>query len=450
MLLSDARARYHRRCEAALRLALEETRAYESWRAFDLGEAAPLDARYGALPALTKRQMNHHAPAAFVPRGRSLDHGIARGEVELVATSGTTSERVINAWHQPWWDASERASWQLNAHARRTATGDHREAILSSPLSVGFRSDRGDLSFDQRRLGRFLFLNDLVDPLAWSEPHFERMLAELAHFQPHVLEANPSLLGRLSRWALSQGRRPFSPALIVLTYESPSLVHLRQIRAAFDAPVMSSYGTTESGYVFVECEHGRLHQNVESCRVDFVPFREGLGVPGLGTLLVTAFDNPWRSLLRFDSSDLALLEEAPCPCGRSEGLTLASIEGRQANLTTTPEGAPVTPAHIDRRLAEVPGLVDYQLHQQDARSYLLRAAAEAGLDASMEHELARALRDVYGPGARIQVAEAQDLGPESSGKFRLVRSALAVDVDAFLDPRRRPPPAPIPESERAA
>ncbi len=446
----DALARYHRRCEAALRLALEETRAYESWRAFDPGEAASLDARFCALPALTKRQMNHCAPAGFVPRGRSLDDGLARGEVELVATSGTTAERVTNVWHQPWWDTSERASWQLNAHARRAATGNHREAILSSPLSVGFQSERGDLTFEQRRLGRFLFLNDRVDPLAWPAPHYGRMLDELERFRPRVVEASPSLLSRLCRWALAKGRCPFQPELVVLTYESPSRVHLRQIRAAFDAPVMSSYGTTESGYVFVECEHGRLHQNVESCRVDFVPLREDCGGPTLGKLLVTTFDNPWRSLLRFDSADLARLSPDPCPCGRSAGLTLASIEGRVACLTLTPEGAPVTPAEVDRRLAEVPGLDDYQLHQEDERTYVLRAAAGAGVGPSLERELMGALRSVYGADAQIRVAEAKELGPEVSGKYRLIRSALAIDVDAFLHPKHRPPPWPVPGSEPSA
>ena len=120
-----------------------------------------------------------------------------------------------------------------------------------------------------------------------------------------------------------------SPAVIILTYENPSILHHRQIRRAFDAPVASSYGSTETAYVFMECEAGRLHQVTETCHVDFLPFAPEHGGPDVGRILVTTFDNPWRSLVRFDVGDVVRLNgPAPCPCGRDEGLTLASIEGR--------------------------------------------------------------------------------------------------------------------------
>jgi phenylacetate-coenzyme A ligase PaaK-like adenylate-forming protein len=431
---------FDRRCAEVLDAALDRVEAYRSWRAFDRGASASVDDRYRALPALTKRLMNHHAPAAFVPRGRSLEQALRDGEVELVATSGTTEDRIQNVWYQPWWNASERASWALNTHARRAATGDHREALLANPLNVGIRSEH-PLPLEQRRLARFLYLNELVDPLAWPESHLRRMLDELAVFQPAILEGNPSLLSRLCRFAARAGVRAWQPALVSFTYEYPSLIHRRHVGAVFDAPLMSSYGTTEAAYVFIECEHGCMHQNVESCRVDFLPFAAEHGSPSVGLLLVTTFDNPWRALIRFDPGDLGRLADGPCPCGRTEGLTLSSVEGRAVNLTLTPEGRLVTQAEVDRRLATVPGLDEYQLLQTDGRSYALRVGSDTH-DPGVVEAAGEALRLLYGPAARVSVSASGPIGPESSGKYRLVKASFPVDTMSFVEPGFRPPVPP--------
>jgi phenylacetate-CoA ligase len=436
--------RFTERCTEALDQALGQVEAYRSWRPFDPGPAAGLDARYRALPVLTKRLMNLHAPAAFVPRGRSMEQGLRDGTIELVTTSGTTDDRIVNVWYQPWWDASERASWALNAHARRVATGDHREAILASPLNVGFPSDT-PLPPERRRLGRLLFLNELVDPLAWPDAHCQRMLDELAEYQPAVLEANPSLLSRLCRYAARVGARPYQPGLVTLTYEYPSLLHRRHIAAVLDAPVMSSYGSTESGYVLIECERGRMHLNAASCRVDLLPFAGGRADPQVGKLLITDLDNPWRSLVRFDAGDLARVAEDPCPCGCA-GPTFSAVEGRAVNLTAGPDGRVITQAEVDRRLAEVAGLAEYQLLQADPDSYTLRVVADGRGEDGLARRAEGALRDLYGPGARIAVAPAAAIGPEASGKHRLVKAAFAIDSMALVEPRLRPPVPPEAEA----
>lgn len=411
--------------------------AYRSWRTFDRGPTAPIDERFRGLPALTKQLMNAYAPQAFVPMGRSVEQALRDGEIELVTTSGTTEDKIENIWYQPWWDASEKASWVLNAHARRLATGDHREAILANPLNVGVASSH-PLPMERRRLARFLYLNEIADPLAWSDEHCARMLHELELFRPVVLEANPSLLSRLCRYIARTGVRPFQPALITLTYEYPSLLHRRHIKAVFEAPLMSSYGTTESGYVFIECEEGRLHQNTEACRVDFLPFQADSASPFVGKLLITTFGNPWRSLIRFDSGDLGRMAEHPCPCGRTDGLTLTSIEGRTINLTTTPEGRLVTQAEVDRRLASIEGLDEYQLLQTDQRSYHLRMSGDRRLPVA-QHLAEQALREIYGTGAQVTLSRASALVPEVSGKYRLVKASFPIDTASLVEPSFQPP-----------
>jgi phenylacetate-CoA ligase len=399
----------------------------------------PVFSRFAALPALSKGELRACGPQGFVPRGRDIGEGLAAREIELVATSGATGDQVTNVWYQPWWNASEAASWQLNAHARAVATGAHREAILTSPWCAGFPCEEAYLTMEQRTLGRFLFLSERSDPSSWSSDLMDRMVQELNVFEPVVLEANPSFLARLSRHIVRRRLQVHSPALIVLTYENPSILHRRQIRHAFDAPIASSYGATEAGYVFMECEAGRLHQVTTTCHVDFLPFSPEHGGPDLGRILVTIFGNPWRSLVRFDIGDVARLDgHSPCPCGRHEGLTLMSVEGRTIHLTFTPEGRAVTQGTVDRALGSVRELLEYQVLQTASSSYHLRFVAGNAAIKRVANEACDALRTVYGPAAVITTDSVEAIAPDPPGKYCLSRKLEPFDPNALLDDQFAP------------
>lgn len=438
-LTSRYHAHYPQRCGEALDEALYSTEAYDAWRTLDPGRASPVFSRFAALPALTKRELRAGGPQGFVPHGLDVAEGLAAREIELVATSGATGDQVTNVWYQPWWNASEAASWQLNAHARASATGSHREAILTSPWCAGFPCEEGSLTMEQRTLGRFLFLSERSDPSSWSSELMNRMVEELNAFEPVVLEANPSFLARLSRHIVGRRLHVYSPALIVLTYENPSVLHRRQIRRAFDAPIASSYGATEAGYVFMECESGRLHQVTTTCHVDFLPFSPEHGGPEVGRILVTIFGNPWRSLVRFDIGDVVQLDgHTPCPCGRREGLTLMSVEGRTMNLTLTPEGLAVTQGTVDRALGSVAGLLEYQILQTASSSYHLRFVAEEAAMQSVANEARDALRTVYGPAAVITTDRVEAIAPAPPGKYCLSKRLEPIDPDVLLDDQFAP------------
>ena len=413
------------RCRETLVTALERTVMYASWRRFDPGPGVDIDARYRALPVLTKDDIRAHFPHGLVPRGMDLDAAVERGEVSCVRTSGTADEALQNIWNQSWWDASERASWSLNSAAASAATGCHREAILASALSVGPRSEAGPIARAARMLGRFLFLNEYGMTTNWPEDHERRILSELAEYQPPVLEANPSLLARVARWAARSGAEVWQPALLTLTYEFPSALQLRAIRQVFHCPIASSYGSTEAGHVFMECEQGTMHQNVETCRVDMVAipgFEEDRAeTPGaLGRIVVTTFGNEWFPLLRFEIGDVGRVASAPCRCGRTTGLSLSSIEGRLTSLCIDSEGAPVTHGRIDRALWQVEGLEEYRLDQESPLQVTCRVIAEPGKGRKAASGAREVLAAVFGPKVELRVTEVPALHPEMSGKFLLV------------------------------
>jgi phenylacetate-CoA ligase len=266
----------------------------------------------------------------------------------------------------------------------------------------------------------------------------DRMVDELNRFQPQSLEANPSFLARLSRHVVRTRKRVFQPRMILLTYEYPSLLHYRVIREAFDAPVASSYGCTECGYVFMECEAGRLHQNTEFCRVDFQPFAPEHGGPHLGRILVTTFQNPWYMVVRFDVGDLVRLEpRGTCPCGRNGGMTVAAIEGRVKNVTITPDGRAVTQRQVDRAMSRVAGVDEYQVLQTGRAEYAASVACDpSGTPSTCEKQVREALRSVYGTDAKVSVEMRRALSPDLPGKYRLVKPLIPIDPTSFFDRRQ--------------
>ncbi len=418
-----------------LETSLKKLSAYRSWRAYDPGSNNSVDSRYAALPVLTKTEIREHFPKGFVPAEKDINAGLESGEIHFVSTSGTSDAfRVTNIWNQQWWDASERASWKLNSYASNFATGDHPEVILANARNVGTISDEVDLPLEKRRLSRFLYLNEKTDPSRWTPAIMERMLRELDIFKPVVLESNPSLLAKLCRYAAAQKKKVFQPELITFTYEYPSKLHYKQIRSVFKSALASSYGSTETGYVFMQCEAGKFHQNSEYCRVDFQPLKREHGGPDISRVLVTTFNNPWYYMLRFDVGDFAHIDkEQKCSCGRDSGFIVDTIEGRWTNVTLTCDGKLVTLRRLDDTLSALNNIDEYRLEQSAPGTYNLYLASQRQDKDKLTKEATETLRVIYGDKASISVVYQDFLSPEDSGKYCLAKMLFPLNIVNYLD-----------------
>jgi len=85
------------------------------------GLSAPVDARYAALPVLTKDDLRNHSCRGFVGAGCDASAALQNGAAELLTTSATTAERVTNLWHQ------------LGGTPRNALRGRHMLTPLTSP-----------------------------------------------------------------------------------------------------------------------------------------------------------------------------------------------------------------------------------------------------------------------------------------------------------------------------
>jgi len=435
-------------CTETLKRALAHAPFYQSWRALDPGQDVPAARRFAALPVTTKRDLRRHMPHGFTHRPVELKAALAMGEVELVSTSGTTDDRSSVLWHQPWWDASERAAAGLHAGLAEVLARAPHEAVLTNPLCGATVCHVGDLPMAERTLGRLLFLNQQPDPNRWTPAECDRMIDELNRFQPELLEADPAYLAILAHYAVAHGRTVHAPRFITLTYEFPARVQLRQIRRAFPGvPLVSSYGSTETGHVLTVCECGTFHQNTASCHIDFQPLSSAHNQPRTGRILVTALNHPWLSLVRFETGDLVRLADtgnggrrsvaaadinAPCSCGRNEGLTVAAIAGRTRDLTFTTTGVAVTVDQLDATTEEIANLLSYRLEQTTRDAYTFRFVSEAGAEARVQTAAVEPLTRLYGPDARVTARRESFIAPEQSGKFRLAQAQFAWEQERMF------------------
>lgn len=373
------------------------------------------------FPILTKDRMRRGFPHEFLPAGSSLREALQSGDVQFVGTSGTSGDRVQVLWHQPWWDAQELDGYRLHPVARAAVDrADFREAVLTTPVCSGNLCHVGKLPMADRIEGeRTLFLNQTVDPAAWSDAEILRIADELDAFAPHHLEADPAYLAHFVARLERLGRRPRAPEYVDLSYEFPSRRHVATIARAFDCPILDAYGSTECGFVFLGCAAGRWHHNAAWSHVEFLPLP---ALPGVALLLVTTLGNPWLNLVRFDTGDLVRVRREACPCGAGESALLA-IEGRVQDCVVAVDGTLRTVRDVDRALAAIDGLLHYRLVQSGPEVFEIDlvpdgTAAGAALTAGLVGE---ALVPVLGckPSPRIVAS----VPVEASGKFRLCQAS---------------------------
>ena len=359
-------------------------------------------------PLIGKRDLRRGFPKSLLRAGQDLNAAMDAGEVTLLATSGTTSDRLQVIWEWSWWDPQEREAMRLNAGvAAAMLRPGYREAVLTTPACGAGACHLGDQTMQERTIDGMLFLNQSPDPSYWSERECTRMIEEWNAFAPVGIEADPAYLAMLCRAARKQKRTLTTPACMTLTYETTTRAMREEIAQMFDAPAVQLYGATEAGVLYMECEKGLLHLNAQHAHVELLPVGEGLA-----RVVVTTLGREWMPLLRYDIGDIVRVSElTECPCGRpAQGALLQRMEGRASDCVARGDGL-TTPLMLDdAMMVRAPQMLQWQL-AGDTLSVVGSGALEAAAAAS---ELL---------GRTIRGESVAAIAPEASGKYRLVRNA---------------------------
>jgi hypothetical protein len=288
-----------------------------------------------------------------------------------------------------------------------------REAVLTTPVCGGATCHIGVRTREERTVDGMLFLNQVADPTHWTDAELERMLAEWNDLRPDGVEADPAYLAALCRYAEHKRIAMHAPAFVTLTYEQITRAAKRAIaRMLPSSSLLSLYGATEAGVLFMECSAGKLHHNARHSHIELIDVGDQLG-----RVVVTTLGRTWMPLLRYDIGDLVQLADGPCACGRAEeGFLLERIEGRASDAPTSSDGRLYSPARIDDLVDDADAsLAQWQLAPAPSHGWVLRVVGSADAGQAAAQALEQALGAPVAP-----VVEAAIL-PEGSGKYRAVR-----------------------------
>ena len=329
------------------------------------------------------------------------------GEFRVMSTGGTSGRRTIHAFDQAEWTEC------LVAFMRWSELFGLRPKLprmrIATVMTVGARhmTSRFNLSTD---VGAHRTLR-----LDAGRPASE-LTAALEDFKPDALLGYASAIGLLACEALD-GRLDVAPRIVATTSEVRPPETTDRIRRAWGVEPHDAFGSTETLYGG-DCEHHTgIHVFEDQTLVEVVD----------GRLVMTSLVRRSQPLIRYELGDLAQLDAAPCPCGRSFA-RLTAVEGRADDVLRLPGAGGATvavhPIAIRSPLSGVPELRRYKVvNDRDGLhvSVELRSGGTEVADrvaSLLQEKLAQSGAQVR---PRVQIVERlADDNP--TGKFRLIEN----------------------------
>jgi phenylacetate-CoA ligase len=423
------------RTVAAIARALRETPYYaQSPKPRPIAEpGTPLADALRPIPLLFKQDLRTTLPKQWVPHGRDAKAELASGEIELVETSGSTGERTRVLWDKGWWLRQEERAFAVNPMVARALAGEgraYRETILTTPVCGLGTCHTGELTFAERLDAHRLFLNMRPDPTFWQPADMDRMLDEIERHETVGLESDATYLAFLARHAAREGRTLGVRGFVVLTYAFTSAAHVRAIRRAYKGPLLSLYGASEVGVLFMEAEDGRLDHCPFTTHVELLPIKVPTpGAKDVALVVATTLDRVVQPLVRFVVGDVVQVDRAG-PKRWTSVPPLVSVEGRLQDAVVRPDGAIITAGAIDRALAPIEGIALYQVNQRSKGLIEVDVVALPGASVVTDaHDRLAPLCD----GLELTVRTAAGIPAEPSGKFRVVRRQYPVQLGKLFD-----------------
>jgi phenylacetate-CoA ligase len=385
------------------------------WQKVPLYQNGLAQNNFSRLPLIGKRELRENFPQNFLRAGQNLDALLENKSVELEHTSGTSEERTAVLFGRGWWNEQEARVLRLNGLAARVFDENPRarRATLVPPVCNGLVCFSNWTSKSARTVDTTLFVNEARIPFLLTEAEFARMADEILEWSPQFLDLDPVHGAWFALYCERNGIKFPSVKFILCSYEFVSVVHRKILQRAFGVPVFNFYGSTETGHLLMENEHGEMKASYENVFYEIVE----PDARGVGDLVVTTLTNDFMPLVRYRIGDLAQRREQPYA-------TDYFVHGRSRDTLRRRDGSRVTTLDIDRCFADTAGIAHYQLRQNERGDCDLQFIPDR--EAPGEETLkcvTEKIESLLQLENKIAVAAVEKLPPLTSGKFRLTQRA---------------------------
>jgi phenylacetate-CoA ligase len=221
----------------------------------------------------------------------------------------------------------------------------------------------------------------------------------------------------------------FTPILVHTSSEQLPQFMRESIERAFGTKVLDWYAQSEYVVSIGQCREGRYHQVMETgiMRVEEDAW-------GQESIIGTGLWNYSMPFINYETGDVAMLDDAECPCGRHH-LAVKAIEGRSTDFVIargmTISGM-VVENHYDKNiLPHLKGVPDFfRLVQESRDAYTIELFRREGMTEEDTALISTAFRAILGEDADVKVRFLDSFPGQR--KWKLVESRLTSGTIAKL------------------
>ena len=378
-------------------------------------KSEPLDAIHEMLDALPPLDKRHYRdqPEAFLSRD------VPRSRLRSAQTSGTTGT-ALPLWHSPETLAEEYATvWRM----RRRVGVDIDDPYLSfaGQVVVPVGQERPPFWRTNYYGGQTLF-----SIYHMTHENLRDYVNAILRAPARYVQGYPSSIHLVARALLEAGcPLPQGKIAAVFTSSESLLAFQREtIEEAFGAPILDRYGVSEFAVSMTECDHRRLHVDMEFCIVEVEVVEEDENYEA-GPLLITGLAHDATPMFRYRIGDVGSRARQPCPCGRP-GDSFYEVDGRVEDYVLTPSGRLV--GRMDHVFKDQLAVAEAQIVQEDASAIEVLIVPRESYNDASERRVIREIRSRLGDQIGISVRLVGEIAREPNGKFRAVKSAVGRNV----------------------
>ncbi len=296
--------------------------------------------------------------------------------------------------------------------------------ILYFNQKAGYRL--GD-PFVQVRTSKFsklsLFMNNcvIIDPTVINDEWLEQQRQILKNKKFHFLIAWPGVLINIAHYCLKKGdtAADFFFKGIVCSAEPLSPNSRKTFEKVFGCPVYDRYASQELGVIAHECkECGTYHLNHSSLLIEILSMSSNEPVePGqTGRVVVTDLFSHAMPIIRYDTGDIAILEDRDLKCGNIP--SVKKIEGRMIETVYNTLGKVINWGAIgdiiEKDKETIANIIQYQFIQKSKDNYVIKLAVKDTL--KNEKFIHTQFKNLLGHDAQIKFEYVDAIEPLPSGK----------------------------------
>jgi phenylacetate-CoA ligase len=369
------------------------------------------------LPYLTKSDVRRHL--YFDMMSETAD----KRDMLKISTSGSTGEPFVcyadRAQLEFRWAATLRAQeWTGYQFGDRCVRLWH-QTLGMTPRQVWM--ERVDAALTRRKF---------IPVFEMSDAKLERMMNEIAEWQPVLMDGYAEALDFLAHYLKSRGKIAVRPKALMSSAQTLPGSSRLLIEEAFGCKVFDKYGAREFSGIAYECEMHRGHHVVaEGYIVEIL--RDGQpAAPGeTGEIVITDLNNYCFPFIRYRIGDLGTAVDPTneCSCGRGMPL-IGNIEGRVQSIIQGTDGRYVPGAFFSHYLKEFDHAIQrFQVVQERRNALTFRVVKGGRYSDDVLEEVLTTFRKHLGEDMQIDVEFVENVEMVRTGKRLVSVSKLGID-----------------------